>query len=177
MSNRIKLPKSTVYVPETREQAEEAVRVITTLKIRERKLKSEMDAKLTEVKKRYEEELSGLAEKITPAVESIHAWAERHPEDFGGKKSLPMLHGVIGWRTTPPSLKPLKGFTWPAVLERLLGLGRREYIRSKEEVNKEALLAARESEDLKGMYVQVIQDDEFFVEPAITETENRQVKE
>lgn len=174
MSNRVKLPKSTVIVPETREQAEEAVRVITTLKIRERKLKSEMDAKLTEVKRRYETDLAGLAEQITTAVESIHAWAERHPEDFGGRKSLQMLHGVIGWRTTPPAIKPAKGFTWPAVLERLLGLGRLEFIRTKQEPNKEALLAARESEDLKAMYMQVIQDDEFFVEPALTDSTSRE---
>jgi phage host-nuclease inhibitor protein Gam len=86
-----------------------------------------------------------------------------------------MLSGTIGWRTTPPAVKPAKGFTWQSVLEVLKEQGRTEFVRLKEEINREALLAARDTEDLRPLHVRVEQVDEFFVEPKLTDVSGREV--
>lgn len=175
MSSRIKLKPKTIVMPGSREEVEQLVRYITEQKALERKLKAELDSKLTEIRKRYEGQIGDLSDQVTPCVESLQAWAEANQAEFCGKKSLALLSGTIGWRTTPPSVKPAKGFTWPAVLERIKELGRMEFVRTKEEVNKEALISARDTDDLKALHVRVEQVDEFFVEPLLTKTTGREV--
>ncbi len=174
MSKRIKLTPRAVPVPQSREQVEALVREICEAKTEERIAKAEMDTEIRAIKECYEQRLSGISEELTPMVEAVHAWAEAHPQDFAGKKSLELLHGIVGWRVSPPAIKPMRGYTWSAVLDRLKALARGEYIRVKEEVNKDALLAARESEDLRGLYCQVEQADEFFIDPKLTSVSARE---
>jgi phage host-nuclease inhibitor protein Gam len=174
-TNRIKFtPAPCALVPTTRSEAETLTGEIARLKLKERLLATQMDGKLKEIRANYEGIFSGLKEQIDPMVEALHSWAQGHPEEFDGKKSVDLLHALVGWRINPPSLKPLKGFTWAAVLERIRNLGRRDFIRTAEELNKDALLAARDAENLKAMYLQVLQDEVFFVEPKITQTEPRE---
>jgi phage host-nuclease inhibitor protein Gam len=172
--NRIKLQKNPVEIPATRAEAEALVRRLTTNLLAQQAAKTEMDQRITAIKKEYESKCSKLEESIQPMMESIHAWADAHSEEFGGKKSLDMLHAIIGWRVNPPSLKPLRGFTWGAVMGRIKDLGKWEFIRTKEDVNKEALLAARDTENLKAFYCAVAQDEEFFCDPKTTPVETRQ---
>ena len=173
MSNRVKSNTPRINIPSTREEAEEVVREITEYKLRERQLKVEMDTEITAIKENYEARLATVSDRLTPLVQEIQAWAESHPAEFCDKKSLELLHGVIGWRITPPALKTLRGFTWAAVVDRLKVLGRGEFLRVKEEVNKDSLLAVRESENLKTFGCQAVQEDEFYVEPKLTPTGDR----
>ena len=173
---RVKLPKKTVPIPATREELETLVASITENKLSEAAFKAEMDTEMARVKAGYVTRLSQLADNLTPMVEAAHAWAESHPADFSGRRSLDLLHGVIGYRISPPAIKPLKGYTWAAVLDRLRSLGRVEFIRVKEEPNKEQMLASREVEDLKTLFCEVTQEDEFYVEPKITPTTPRETR-
>lgn len=174
MSHRIKAKTEPVEAPTTREEAESVVREITELKLAEQQLKTEMDTEITAIKESYEARLCAIANTVTPLVLEIEAWATAHQGEFGERKSLEMLHGKIGWRITPPALKPLRGQTWASVLELLRARGRAEYIRTTEAVNKDALLAARETENLKLFGCRPVQEEEFFVEPKLTTTEPRE---
>jgi phage host-nuclease inhibitor protein Gam len=173
-TNRIKSTPPRCEPPSTREEAEAVVREITVLKLAEQELKSEMDAEITAIKESYEARLCAVANTITPLVLEIEAWATAHQADFGERKSLELLHGKIGWRITPPALKPLRGQTWASVLELLRARGRTEFIRTTETVNKDALLAARETENLKQYGCRHVQEEEFFVEPKLTTSEPRE---
>lgn len=173
-NDRVKIREKQFAVVATREEAEALVRFITKAKATERRLKAELDGKVADLKKTYEGNLSEIAEQISPCVESLRAWAESNPTEFNGKKSLEMLSGTIGWRTSPPALKTAKGFTWAAVLGRLKDLGHWEFVRTKEEVNKEAILAARDAQNLKAMYLRIEQAEEFFVDPKMTDSTNRE---
>lgn len=175
MSNtRIKFK---VTAPKTREEIETLVGDIAALKITERTLKAEMDAHLKQVKDGYLDRLTALNDSIAHKMPGALAWAEAHPEDFGKLKSIEMLHGVIGWRTNTPSLKTLSGWTWDRVLDVVKKLpGLAGYVRVKEEMNKQALLADRDAlgaDGLRAIGLKVVQEDEFYVEPRLTETENR----
>lgn len=176
MSNRIKL---TVAAPRTREEMETLVGDIAALKIKERQLTAEMDLKIKTVKDHYQGQLSGLNESLGQKMPRALAWAEAHPEDFGKLRSIEMLHGTLGWRTNTPSLKTLSGWTWDRVLEKVKSTGIMPgYLRIKEELNKQAILGDREivgDDGLRAIGLKVVQDEEFFVEPKLTETEKREV--
>lgn len=176
MTDRIKLKTA---APKTREEMEVLVGEITALKIKERKLKAGMDAELKAMKDDYLHELNKVNEDVARLMPRAYAWGEAHPEDFGKMRSIEMLHGVIGWRLNTPSLKTLSGWTWDRVLECVKKLPRlANYIRAKEEINKQALVADREqlgADGLRAIGVRVVQEEEFFVDPKLTETETREV--
>jgi phage host-nuclease inhibitor protein Gam len=120
-------------------------------------------------------ELAEIDQRIKEKSTTVQSWAEANPSEFGALKSLDVTHAVIGWRTGQPTLKTLAGWTWDRVLEKLNLVAASTYIRLKEEVNKAAILADRESlgaEKLRGMGMRVVQDESFFIEPKITETES-----
>jgi phage host-nuclease inhibitor protein Gam len=175
--NRIKLQAPVVPVPASRIEAEVLVGTIAGLKIEERASQNDMDARLKAIRDEYESTLGALASAIAPCMDALASWAAAHPTEFGDKRSIDMTHGIVGWRQNPPSVKPLKGFTWAAVLGRLKELGRLDFLRMKEEVNKEALLGARLDlgDGIRGFYCQVVQEDEFYLEPKIAEQAAREV--
>jgi phage host-nuclease inhibitor protein Gam len=177
MTARIKLK---TQAPKTREEMETLVGAIANLKNMDRKLKSEMDAELKQIKDKYLLAFTGLNDQLTVLMPQALAWAETHAEDFGKAKSIDMLHGIIGWRTNTPSLKTLRGWTWDRVLEKLKTLGSygEQFVRTKEEVDKQTLLANREAlgpNGLKNLGCEVKQEEEFFVEPKLTASETREV--
>ncbi len=176
MSNRIKLkPKP----PESREEMETLVGQIAGLKIQEHFLKVRMDEELKRVRAGYEEGLAQNLSAMEPLVARALAWAEAHPAEFKGAKSLEMLHGTVGWRLDNPSLKTISGWTWDRVLEKIKGMANLlQYVRTKEEVNKQALIADREGmgpDMLRLIGVKVVQEETFFVEPKLTRSEAREV--
>lgn len=181
MKNRIK--KSALPKAVSREEAERLVGEITDLTIKRNALTADMDAAVTAARARYEVTLANTEARIDSLTEQVRDWALSNPEEFGKKKSLEMTHGVIGFRTGMPKLKTLSGWTFARVLEALKGLSWGSgFTRVKEEVDKEGILSAFSSEnislgELREIGVRVDQEESFFVDPAVTETESRQVKE
>lgn len=166
--------KPAIAIPKTREEAESIVGAIAELKINEAKTKAEMDQELKEIRTDYEQQLSDINTSVTPLLLRIQAWAEANQDEFGKQKSIAMLHGTIGWRVGNPTLKTLSGWTWDRCLEALKSLGWLQFIRSKPEVDKAAILNQRETlteADLRQIGTRVVQEESFFVEPKMTETE------
>lgn len=173
MSNRIK-PK--IIVPQSREEAESLVGEIAALKNFQAQTVAAMDQRLQEVRQEYESQLASVNDDLTVPLLRIEAWAEANPQLFERSKSIAMLHGTIGWRIGNPAVKPAKGNTWAKVLEKLKALGLDAFIHHREDVNKEAILNAREhllDGDKRNMGIQIVQDESFFVQPNATETEHR----
>jgi len=165
--------KPNLPTPKTRDEVESLVGEITELIITERRTKALMDQRIKEIKDEYQDQLVDINERVTPRLLRVEAWAEAHPEEFGRGRSIPMLHGTIGWRVGQPQLKTLSGWTWDRVLEALRSFCP-QWIRTKEEVDKQAILAERDNlldGDLKRIGVKVVQEDGFFVEPAVTPQE------
>jgi phage host-nuclease inhibitor protein Gam len=173
MNNRL---KPSLIIPKTREEAESIVGSIAEQKISESRTKALMDQRLKEVREDHEAQLAYINDKLTPLLMRIQAWAESNAGDFGKLKSIEMIHGTIGWRVSPPTLKTLSGWTWQRVLDALKSLGHAPFIRTKEEVDKQAVLAQRENlldGDLRQFGCKIVQEESFFVEPKTTPTESR----
>jgi phage host-nuclease inhibitor protein Gam len=172
--NRVKVAAQNVR---TREEMEALVGKIALLKNREREIKSVMDAEIIEVKSRYEESLGPVRSALEVGMECAREWANAHPEEFGKSKSIDMTQAVIGFRTGQPQLKTLRGWTWDRILEKLslTALGQ-VFIRVKKEVDKQALMRAMgdDEEQLRAHGLRLAQEETFYVDPKLSETEKRE---
>jgi len=132
------------------------------------KINAAMDLKFTEIRERYANRLSTLAEKKEKAFDVVQAFAEENKNTlFVKKKSYETSHGVIGFRIGTPKLKTLRGFTWGAVLN-LLKEFLPSYVRVIEEPAKDKLLADRDNPEIAAIFprvgIYVDQDETFFIE-------------
>lgn len=173
--DRLTLPPIT-----TRQDMERAVGEYAAAANRRDSLAAELENALTAVRAKFEGRIDACVQAMEAQGIALRDWAERNPGEFGKLKSIATVHGTIGWRIGQPQLKPALKWTWDRVKERLETLGkevRERYLRVKTEINKEALLADRESVDLSAFGVRVIQEEVFFVEPKREPVAGPEVKE
>lgn len=165
MPKRIKTSAEPVII--TREQMESLVGEIAGLTIVRDKCKALLDARIKRLRDEAESTFVAIDSALGSKLAVARDWATAHRHDFRDKKSLEMVHAIVGWRTGMPKLKPIKGHTWEEVCEHLVAqcLG---FVRTIKEVDKEAIIAARDNlgeSGLSELKVRVIQDETFFVEP------------
>lgn len=171
----------------TREAADNAFATFAKADASINKINATLELTIAKIREKYQTELTALTQERDLAFETLQAFAiENQAELFSKKKSLDMAHGTIGFRTGNPKLKTLKGFTWSSALE-LVRRMMPTYIREKVEIDKEKLLADRDSdsvvvntadqpavsmlEAMKGCGLEVVQDETFYVEPKKEETD------
>lgn len=152
----------------TRELAEDAFASFAKADAKQQQITSKMDGEMTKIRSKYAADLDELQSQKDEAFEQLQSYAENNRDEFGKKKSIEFLHGVLGFRTGTPKLKTLKGFTWASVLG-LLKVHLPSYVRTIEEPAKDRLLADREEPDtaqkFKDVGIYFDQDETFFVEP------------
>ncbi|HRU06583.1 MAG TPA: host-nuclease inhibitor Gam family protein [Candidatus Brocadiia bacterium] len=162
--------KSTVVQPvyESWEEVDAALAELARANVERVKATAEMNRRLTEVRQQYAGRIEAAVERAGLLGAAIEVYVARHRKDLGDRKSRDLTHGVVGYRLDPPSLKTLKKCTWKSVLEALRD-GFQRFIRTKEEVNKEALLAAANAGELSAdalanLGCEVAQDEQFRLE-------------
>jgi len=164
----------------TRARAEELLGEVATLTLERNAQKIEMDRALTTIRERYEVSLAALSRQLEEKSTLLEMWAGDNRAEFPkGRKSIDLVHGTVGYRTGTPKLKTLARKTWEAILATIKGVGLNGYVRVKEEVDKEAILAdfaqgLMTEETLKPLGVKVAQDETFFVEPKLERLTTRE---
>jgi phage host-nuclease inhibitor protein Gam len=161
--------KKLVIAGVTREKAEEAFAAYAIADARQQKITARMDIDISKIREKYQEDLNALQEQKDQTFELMQVFAtEQKDVLFGKKKSMEMVHGILGFRTGTPKLKTRKGFTWPSVTN-LLKEFLPSYVRTSEEPAKDKLLADREIPEVLDLFpkvgIFVDQDETFFVEP------------
>ena len=91
--------------------------------------------------------LSALGESMLALQTGIQTWCEANRVALCGEadrlgKTANLITGEVAWRQVPPSVQ-VRGAE--AVIDRLQVMGLGRFIRSKDEVNKEAMLAEPEA--------------------------------
>lgn len=156
------------------DQYETALADYAAASARHASVTAKMEEQITRIREKYSSELSELNEKKEQCFEVVQTYCMENPELFKEKKSLDTVHGKVGFRTGTPCLKTLKGFTWAAVLTVVKAVAP-QYVRTKEELNKEQLLADRHVPEVAARFpelgVKVEQDETFFIELKKEETE------
>jgi phage host-nuclease inhibitor protein Gam len=160
--------KKKVIANVTLEQAQEASEQYTTKTTALSKLEAEMNAEINEVKSKYQDDITELMEALEDPTETLQVYATEQRANWGKKKSVQLLHTVIGFRSGNPKVDKKKSFTWDAITI-LVKKCLPEFVRTKDELNKEAILALKPTdkklEKLKDQcFISIGQDETFYVE-------------
>lgn len=138
------------------------------------------DAKIAGAKAELDTFIAGVAPEQKDRFAAIKSWWEAGAKDrwAGKKRSADVAGAKIGTRLSTASVKMPKGVKIDAIVEWLRGLrwtGASRFIRTKYELNKDALIAAWDDEAdtrkvFEGKGVKVSQADQFSIDVTPTET-------
>lgn len=123
-----------------RDEVESAIKEIGDLNREIERLAIEQNDKLAAITEEYAPLINAVKETLKPKQEAVQAWCESHRDELtkdGKTKTGQFNTGEVQWRQRPPSVG-IRGTE--SVLESLRTLGLDRFIRTKEEVNKEAML-------------------------------------
>ena len=133
---------------QTRDEVEVAITEIGDLNRELERLAIEQNDKLAAITEEYVPLMNAIKEKLSPKQDAVQAWCESRRDELtqngktakrqnGKTKTGSFNTGEVQWRQRPPSVG-IRGAE--SVLESLRTLGLVRFIRTKEEVNKEAML-------------------------------------
>lgn len=149
----------------TKDQAEEALAVVARCTSSLKKIEAQMELEYQRVQEKFREQITKLNDEQAEPKEVLEVFAKNDCRNWESK-SLDLQHGIIGFRTNPPKLEKKKGFTWDAITE-LLKKHFPDLVRSKEEPNKEAIIALRDEKEFEKIsdkcFLSVIQDETFYI--------------
>jgi phage host-nuclease inhibitor protein Gam len=177
---RLKTPVNPPLMLADREEAEACARALAERVNAQRHMLAQRDAQILNVNAFYESALTAIAEAIKSRTLALQQWAEANPDEFPkGRKSLDLASALLGFRTGTPKLAlRSRAWNWDSVLAAVKAAARR-FVRTKEEVDKDAILGefaagAIDDATLATLGVKVTQDEYFFVEPKLADTDARQ---
>lgn len=152
-------------VPQNRDDAAEAVKQVGALNRQIARIEADLNDRISEMKKLAEAEAAPLKERVDAEIEGLKLWAEANRmalTDGGRVKSADLGTGKILWRFRPPSVRISK---IEIVIDALKRLGLQRFVRTKEEVNKEAMLAEPDvARTVAGVAIGT-EGEDFIVEP------------
>ncbi len=152
-------------VPQSREEAAATVRAIGELARHVTRIEADMNDELARIKQKGETDAASHKAALEEKTEGLKMWAEanRHVLTGGDRsKTVDLGTGVLKWRLRPPSVRLSKV---EDVIERLKKLGLMRFLRTKEEVDKEAMQREPDvARTVAGVSVGSAGED-FIVEP------------
>lgn len=161
---RHKIAAAPVPVPQSRDQVSAEIREIGEKQRDLVRIQAMMNDQLAEVKERWEEQAQPLQARIDTLTQGIQIWSDANRDTLtqGGKtKTAAFPAGEIAWRLRPPSVRVTGA---EAVLDVLRRLGLTRFVRTKDEVNKEAILNEPEAvAHVPG--IAISQGEDFLVIP------------
>lgn len=134
------------------------------------KKEAEMNAKIAKIKASYEEETQLASALYDEDWSEIEAWCVKNSLMFQKQRSLDFSIGKIGFRTNPPKVVTLnKKTTLKTALELIKKVFDGSYIRTKDEIDKESILADYSQkkitdDKLAGVGLRIEQDETFFAD-------------
>lgn len=170
-ATRIKTAAATFQVPQTADEANDFIARLGTAQRERTRIETEMNDALAEVKARFEAQAKPFKEEAEALTRGLHTFAEANRTSLtrdGKVKFHRFAAGEVAWRARPPKVT-VRGMD--SVLDALRRLGLTRFIRTKEDVNKEAMLAEPEvAVTVAGVSIGSAGED-FIVKPFATELE------
>lgn len=149
-------------VPQSRDEAALYIRQIGDSQRQFLRIQAEMNDAIAHITATYQPTLDAHTGQLKLLQEGLQSWCEANRAELtnGGKvKTASLVTGEVQWRQRPPSVRISKS---EVVLETLARLGLSRFIRTKEEVNKDAILD--EPDAIKGVAgITVVTGVEDFV--------------
>jgi phage host-nuclease inhibitor protein Gam len=132
-----------------------------------------MDEDLRLARLKHEGLIIHLSNQVSAKREQLAIWARENRAQFGDRQSLEFSQGSLVFHQGNRCVDLLEGWTWKTVLKKMRTLRRQfgKYIRKKEELDKQKILADTRDEvgklkesELKRIGVRVWRDESFTVE-------------
>lgn len=142
MAKPVKRIKSAAaaYVPQNRDAVITDIKRIGDLQREASRLETEMNDAIAEITEKFAARIAPLKTDIETLSKGVQGWCEANRDELtnGGKvKTANLVTGDVSWRQRPPSVS-IRGVD--AVMETLERLGLQRFIRTKQEINREAIL-------------------------------------
>lgn len=158
---------------QNREEVNEAIACIGAAQRERDRISTAMNDELAAVRARHEQEAAPHAAVIETMKHGIHIWAEANRGELtkdGKTKTVKMAAGEVSWRTRPPKVR----ITGEGIVaEALKRLGLERFLRTKVEIDKNAILADPDAvAGVKG--IALSQGEDFVIKPFETEIEEVQ---
>ncbi|HAZ3904920.1 TPA: host-nuclease inhibitor protein Gam [Escherichia coli] len=128
------------YVPQNRDAVIIDIKRIGDLQREASRLETEMNDAIAEITEKFAARIAPLKTDIETLSKGVQGWCEANRDELtnGGKvKTANLVTGDVSWRVRPPSVS-IRGMD--AVMETLERLGLQRFIRTKQKINKEAIL-------------------------------------
>ena len=169
-ATRIKSNAALHPVPQSRDEVNDAIAKVGIAQRERARIQADMNDEMAKTKQRFEEEAKPFNEQIEALSKGVQTWCEANRATLtkdGKVKFANFPAGEVKWRMRPPKVTLRAVDT---VLETRKRLGLSRFIRTKEEPNKEAMLA--EPQALEGLAgVKFEQGEDFVIVPFETELE------
>ena len=140
MATRIKskTPAAT-HVPQSKTDCASDIKALGDLTRQFERSRGEMNDGIAHIAKSYQPVLEALETQMKALQTGIQTWCEANRASLcdGPLKTANLVTGEVSWRQRPPSVSSRGAETVIETLQRM-HLGR--FVRTKEEVNKEAIL-------------------------------------
>ena len=150
-----------------REQLEITLGQFAEVTLEHEGLKNEMEERIRKAEQAVDREKDQESKAL---LKEMGAWADEHPEEFAGKKSLDLVHGTIGYRTGMPRVTLPRGVKEDEVVAELIELDEcQQFIRVKHELDKDRIIAAFAADDDPAGYTQTAALSEIGIKVAQTE--------
>lgn len=152
-------------VPQNRDEAANAVRAIGELSRQIARIEADMNDTISARKLLAAAKAAPLREQINAHTEGLKVWSEANRVSLtnGNKvKFFDLGTGKIFWRLRPPSVRISNV---ERVIEAIKSLGFSTFLRTTEEINKEALLADKDKARLVAGISIGSEGEDFLVEP------------
>lgn len=164
-------PKS-VVIPESLFVASELIRQVGDIQRKLKEIAADADRQIAELQQMFTGMAQPYESEIEQLVDSLYGFFKLNRDELtknGKYKSVDLGTGTIGTRTNPHKVDFTK--KKEEILENLHRLGLDEqFIRTVEEINREAMLESKDSRALAATVkgVKIRQTVEFFVKPTET---------
>lgn len=132
--------KAQTYAPQTQNDCASDIKKLGDLQREFYRMTADMNDEIAAITKRYQPRLEGKTEQIETLQQGVQTYCEAHRDELTNSskvKTANFITGEVQWRQRPPSIG-IRGAD--AVVETLKRLGLGRFVRTKEEVNKEAML-------------------------------------
>ena len=142
MATKSKIKAAAASAPQTRDDCAAEIRAIGDLQRGITRQQADMNDAIAVITARHQPELERLGAEVKRRAAGVQAYCEANRAELtdGGRvKFANFLTGEVTWRQRPPSVKITKV---EAVIKTLKALGLGRYLRTKEEIDKDAILAA-----------------------------------
>lgn len=167
MPTRLKSKASTAPVPQSKNEVAEFIRQLGDKQRSFERMRGELNDRIAAITQEFQPHLTVLADAIQAQQAAIQTWCEAHRVELCGVddklgKTVNLVTGEIGWRVRPPSVRVTNA---EGVIETLMRMGLEPFVRTKLEVNKEAILA--DADKVRGIAgITVLRGmEDFFVSP------------